>query len=458
MANKTELNLHCQKHKIPTATYTTEETSKGEYTSVVTCGTLKFASRGSHLGKKAAEDSAASLALEYFKKNSSPKKPVNKTDDELSLVEEINHLEIDPVSGQTSLPQHPMYQAFDNMRNVGKPFSAVRLPASLQERERAWSELKEYAQLHGLPEPQQKLAFQNDKVSAGTLTVGPHVFQLQEEEMNLSFDEVKHRLTLKAMQSLRRADASPPLANSGVHQHSQSSSTQQQQQQQLQQQHHNDQAADKQAVCCPTIPAPTHELIAKSYIQYPRSTMSLPAQSSQQQEQLLPPSVFSGPSSLPERPTKDVQQQEWPQPPQVTHPSTSTFSTQSPSSTSLVEQNCRQILNEFCQKARLTLPVYTVLSPIDTVGYVALVKVDGNSFQSPVAANKKRAQNQAAAAALQGLGISFDRQCQGGMNSAQPAMTPGSPSQSITTSALQMVGKGAPTSEQQSQLGGEKQE
>ena len=164
-------------------------------------------------------------------------------------------------------------------------------------------------------------------------------------------------------------------------------------------------------------------------------------------------SAYSSLSSSPEKPAVNLQSQWWPQPPQIGHKPTGTSSTQLAAQTTPVERNHKQVLNEFCQKARLPLPVYTVLSPIDSVGYVALVELNGKSFQSPVAGNKKQAQDQAAAAALQGLGLSSEREGQDSLHSTKPAPT--SPSQSTSTPPPFMTAaRGAQKPEQRSHLGG----
>ena len=69
MANKTALNLHCQKHKLYTATYQTEKTDSGTYNGLVNCQGKLFKSRESHPSKKSAENDAASVALDYLTKS-----------------------------------------------------------------------------------------------------------------------------------------------------------------------------------------------------------------------------------------------------------------------------------------------------------------------------------------------------------------------------------------------------
>lgn len=67
--------------------------------------------------------------------------------------------------------------------------------------------------------------------------------------------------------------------------------------------------------------------------------------------------------------------------------------------------NYKQVLNEYCQKSRVSLPKYTCEYPEDTVGYIACVSVRGKEYRSPPQPSKKVAEMMAAAEAISDLGI-----------------------------------------------------
>ena len=68
----------------------------------------------------------------------------------------------------------------------------------------------------------------------------------------------------------------------------------------------------------------------------------------------------------------------------------------------------KQMLNDYIQKHRLPVPVYSAEYSPDSVGYIGIVKLGGVEYQSPPDKNKKRALNLAARAALVSRGIIKD--------------------------------------------------
>jgi len=65
MASKSKLNLYCQKTHIPVPCYSTKRESEG-FVSTVTVAERTYKSQNAHSTKKAAEDDAASIALQLI--------------------------------------------------------------------------------------------------------------------------------------------------------------------------------------------------------------------------------------------------------------------------------------------------------------------------------------------------------------------------------------------------------
>lgn len=68
MTSKSKLNLYCQKKHIAVPCYSTEGTSEG-FVSTVTVAETDYKSRKAHSTKKAAEDDAASIAIQLIVQN-----------------------------------------------------------------------------------------------------------------------------------------------------------------------------------------------------------------------------------------------------------------------------------------------------------------------------------------------------------------------------------------------------
>ena len=362
MANKTALNLHCQKHKLDTATYQTEKTDSGLYNGLVNCQGQLFKSQESHSSKKSAENDAASVALDHLTKS------FEKLANNMPVEDSKLHQRFDNGSSsrQSFLPPHPIEAKFGiGIRAVSKPCSAVRVPASEEECERAWVKLKEYALSHNLKQPQHNLHFEHNRMVSGMLTVGSVDFKLDPDEINLAFEQAKYQLTLKALKHFSIEDVSvksrhsPSNVDSTVHAH--------QHQQHL------------------TSLSPPPELTSRSILVSSASNSS----SHHQQSDL----VLSHASRLPVS-----------QPSVVASSQPAVLPTNHAKNSETIDLNSKQLLNEFCQKSKLPLPEYTTLSPIDCVGYVSLVKVNGKTFQSTVEPNKKRAEQLAAKSALEDFG------------------------------------------------------
>ena len=67
----------------------------------------------------------------------------------------------------------------------------------------------------------------------------------------------------------------------------------------------------------------------------------------------------------------------------------------------LPEKNYKAIVQEYCQKHCLSMPVYATEYPDDAPGYVAVLTVNGNEYRSkPMPAKKKAEQDAAGRAAL----------------------------------------------------------
>ena len=72
------------------------------------------------------------------------------------------------------------------------------------------------------------------------------------------------------------------------------------------------------------------------------------------------------------------------------------------------EMYYKQVLNDFVQKQRLPLPIFTADYPENSVGYIGIVTLDGVEYRSPPDKNKKRALNLAAREALVSHGVIRD--------------------------------------------------
>lgn len=73
-----------------------------------------------------------------------------------------------------------------------------------------------------------------------------------------------------------------------------------------------------------------------------------------------------------------------------------------------VEMYYKQVLNDYVQKQRLPLPLFTTEYPENSLGYIGIVTLDGVQYRSPPDKNKKRALNLAAREALVSHGVIRD--------------------------------------------------
>uniref|UniRef100_A0A1X7VG01 DRBM domain-containing protein n=1 Tax=Amphimedon queenslandica TaxID=400682 RepID=A0A1X7VG01_AMPQE len=73
-----------------------------------------------------------------------------------------------------------------------------------------------------------------------------------------------------------------------------------------------------------------------------------------------------------------------------------------------VEMYYKQVLNDYVQKQRLPLPLFTTEYPENSLGYIGIVTLDGVEYRSPPDKNKKRALNLAAREALVSHGVIRD--------------------------------------------------
>lgn len=358
MAEKSALNELCQQVKVK-ASYETERLSDNTFNGLVRCCGEQFRSHTSHTTIKQAQNDAASVALEYLKNMlTSNAVPDNVPEKGSSQKDEASNPQanVDPTSGQQSLPKHSLFDRFQALTPRGVPCTAVPVPTPLKtskkEQDKAWEELKEYTVTNNIPSPKHTLKVQNEKVIEGVLTVGNEEFRL---DYPMEFNEAKHELTMKALKALK----------------------------------------SKKTLLTKFVSKNETRIISQGYTHIQQHNQ-VP------QPSLLTPSDFTQPKHTGQ--SQSVSRQV-PTASDVERNGTTIDATSQGSPTCIVPTglNNRQILNEYCQKHKLDPPVYSDVPSSQFVGYIVVVSVAGERHQSPPVSNKKNAKEMAAAIALNSL-------------------------------------------------------
>lgn len=186
MTSKTKLNLFCQKSRIDVPNYSTERTEDGFVSSVIISG-CHHRSEGVHGTKKAAEDDAASVALEALL----AEHPSCSSVDE--MIEWVDrHWRTKP--GHTS-----PYPPIPHMQRVPTPGSRQqnssvfsRGPGGFKPNPHANSDypvvksndqtlLEDFCCTHGLGKPEYHISSKKPDRFCSTVTIGNSVYSTDEE-------------------------------------------------------------------------------------------------------------------------------------------------------------------------------------------------------------------------------------------------------------------------------------